>query len=304
MVDESTQSRITEVIEGNQVVLFMKGTRHFPQCGFSATCTQILDGLVSDYHTVNVLKDPEIRQAIKEYSNWPTIPQLYVGGKFIGGCDILREMFLEGELHSVLGVEDKSMAPKVTLTEAARKAFAAATEGENGILRLEVSSSFEYALALDEKGKGDFEVDAGGVSVLVDRDSASRADGIVIDYSDAGDGGFKINNPNEPARVQQLEAGKLKQMLHSSEELRLIDVRTEEERAKASIDGARLLDPALTEELEALDRDSVLVFHCHHGGRSQAAAERFVELGFRKVYNLSGGIDAWSQQVDDSVQRY
>ena len=101
-LDDNTKSEIEGVLSSNQVVLFMKGTRHFPQCGFSATVTQILDELIPEYHTVNVLKEPEIRQGIKEFSNWPTIPQLYVGGEFVGGSDIMREMYESGELQKIL----------------------------------------------------------------------------------------------------------------------------------------------------------------------------------------------------------
>jgi len=91
--------RIQALIDDNEVVLFMKGTRYAPQCGFSAQVVQILDSLVPEYQTVNVLEDPEIRQGIKEFSKWPTIPQLYVRGEFVGGCDIVTEMYQSGELQ-------------------------------------------------------------------------------------------------------------------------------------------------------------------------------------------------------------
>ncbi|HKU42965.1 MAG TPA: Grx4 family monothiol glutaredoxin, partial [Polyangiales bacterium] len=96
-LDSELKQRIESLIASDRVVLFMKGTRHFPQCGFSATVTQILNKLVPQYATVNVLADPNVREGIKAYSEWPTIPQLYVDGKFIGGCDIVREMFQAGE---------------------------------------------------------------------------------------------------------------------------------------------------------------------------------------------------------------
>jgi monothiol glutaredoxin len=89
-------------VKSNDVVLFMKGTPAFPQCGFSGQVVQILDYLGVDYKGINVLADPEIRQGIKEYSNWPTIPQLYVKGEFVGGCDIVREMFQAGEIKDYL----------------------------------------------------------------------------------------------------------------------------------------------------------------------------------------------------------
>jgi monothiol glutaredoxin len=94
----STAERIQNEISGSDVVLFMKGTPVFPQCGFSAATVQILTNLGVKFKAIDVLKDPEIRQGIKEFSNWPTIPQLYVKGEFVGGCDIIREMFESDEL--------------------------------------------------------------------------------------------------------------------------------------------------------------------------------------------------------------
>ena len=102
----SIQDKIREQVKGHSVVLYMKGTPQFPQCGFSATATEILKRCgVGDFFSVNVLADDEIRQGIKEYANWPTIPQLYVNGEFVGGCDIMREMYANGELQQVLGTK-------------------------------------------------------------------------------------------------------------------------------------------------------------------------------------------------------
>ena len=103
---------------------------------------------------------------------------------------------------------------------------------------------------------------------------------------------------------KQITAPELKAMLDSKAPLLLLDVRTEAERAIAKIEGARLLDQAAIDELEGLEKGTLLVFHCHHGGRSQRAAMQFVARGFTNVCNLSGGIDAWSQAVDSSVKRY
>ncbi|MCP5239608.1 MAG: Grx4 family monothiol glutaredoxin [Zoogloeaceae bacterium] len=106
------QKLIQEQVSGNPVVLYMKGSPQFPQCGFSATVAQILKlSGVKDYFSVNVLADDGIRQGIKEFANWPTIPQLYVNGEFVGGCDIVREMYESGELRQLLaeaGVVEQS----------------------------------------------------------------------------------------------------------------------------------------------------------------------------------------------------
>lgn len=99
---ETTHDRIASDIASNDVVLYMKGTPVFPQCGFSAAAVQILSNLGVKFKAVDVLKDPEVRQGIKEFSNWPTIPQLYVKGEFVGGCDILREMYEADELKPFL----------------------------------------------------------------------------------------------------------------------------------------------------------------------------------------------------------
>jgi len=96
------REQIEGQIKGNKVILYMKGNREMPQCGFSARVVQILDSYDIVYETVDVLADPEIRQGIKDYSNWPTIPQLYVDGEFVGGCDICVELFQSGELESIV----------------------------------------------------------------------------------------------------------------------------------------------------------------------------------------------------------
>lgn len=93
---------IKKTVTENDIVLYMKGNPTFPQCGFSSTVVQILDYIGADYESVNVLEHPEIRQGIKDYNNWPTIPQVFVKGEFIGGCDIVKEMFETGELRDVI----------------------------------------------------------------------------------------------------------------------------------------------------------------------------------------------------------
>ncbi len=102
-MSDAVQQRIHATVSGSPVVLYMKGTPQFPHCGFSATAVQILKLCgVQEFVGVDVLADPEIRQGIKDYANWPTIPQLYVRGEFVGGCDIMREMYQAGELQSLL----------------------------------------------------------------------------------------------------------------------------------------------------------------------------------------------------------
>ena len=101
-MDESVRTRIESLIGGAPVVLFMKGSKSFPQCGFSATVVEVLKRCGVPFETFNILSDQEVREGLKVYSEWPTYPQLYVGGKLIGGADIVREMYENGELESLL----------------------------------------------------------------------------------------------------------------------------------------------------------------------------------------------------------
>jgi monothiol glutaredoxin len=94
--------RIRNTVEQNRIVIYMKGNRHFPQCGFSAATVEVFETLGVPFETVDVLQDPEVREGIKQYTRWPTIPQVFISGKFVGGCDIIREMYASGELEPMV----------------------------------------------------------------------------------------------------------------------------------------------------------------------------------------------------------
>ena len=307
-LDEDIQQEITALIGANEVVLFMKGDRSAPQCGFSATVVGILDSMVSDYHTVDVLSAPHIRDGIKAFSSWPTIPQLYVKGEFVGGCDIIQEMFGSGEIYKALGVDPLEIVqPTIEITATAAEAVqqASAQHGSDGReLHLSVDATFQSHLSIAPRTPADVEAITSGVLLLLDPISASRADGITIDVSDTPDGqAFKVDNPNAP-RIQSMSVQELKAALDAKETIELLDVRTPEERAIAAIPGAVLLNEEEAARIESMPRDTKLVLHCHHGGRSQQAAEQFVSLGFSQVFNVIGGVDAWSQEIDPDVPRY
>jgi monothiol glutaredoxin len=307
-LDEDVQQEITELIGANEVVLFMKGDRSAPQCGFSATVVGILDSMVSDYHTVDVLSAPHIRDGIKTFSSWPTIPQLYVKGEFVGGCDIIQEMFGSGEIYKALGVDPLEIVqPTIEITATAAEALkqASAQHGGDGReLHLSVDATFQSHLSIAPRTPADIEAITSGVLLLLDPISASRADGITIDVSDTPDGqAFRVDNPNAP-RIQSMSVQELKAALDAIEAIELLDVRTPEERAIAAIPGAVLLNEEEAARIESMPRDTKLVLHCHHGGRSQQAAEQFISLGFSQVFNVIGGIDAWSQEIDPDVPRY
>jgi len=306
-LSEEMRSRLQAMITADEVVLFMKGNRARPQCGFSATVVATLDALVPNYKTVDVLADPEVRDGIKELSSWPTIPQLYVRGEFVGGADIVREMQASGELEGLLGASVTPVTPpNITVSKRAAEVFREATAdaGPDDAIRLSISSGFAHDLGVEPPRPGDVTVEVEGIRFLLDRMSAARANGLSFDFIEQnGQAGFKIENPNAPPSVQQMEPVELKARLAAGG-VRLYDVRSPQEREIARIEGSTLLDEATRDEILALERDTPLVFHCHHGGRSQQAAQYFLDQGFTRVANLRGGIEAWSREVDPAVPRY
>jgi monothiol glutaredoxin len=291
----------------------MKGSPQAPRCGFSATVAGILDDLIGEYKSVDVLADPKIREGIKEYSEWPTIPQLYIKGEFVGGCDLVREMYENGELQEKLGLAPEPVSvPEIHVSAPAAEALKGALEeaaseapedGQN--VRVEISADFQHSLSITGKKPRDIEVLAAGVPLVFDPASARRASGLRIDYVEGPDGAaFKLENPNEPPRVKAIGVRELQSKMKENAKLELFDVRSQKERDQAKIEGAKLLDREVQQYILTLDKATPLYFHCHHGQRSQQAAAFFLSHGFSNVYNVSGGIDAWSVEVDPSVPRY
>ncbi len=306
-MNDSTRTQIDSLVKSNHVVLFMKGSRHFPQCGFSATVAKILDGYLPKYETVNVLSSADIRDGIKEYSSWPTIPQLYVDGKFVGGCDIIKELDSSGELGKLLGSAKapppKAAPPTVKVTDEAKKAILAAQKEAGGDpLRLAIGPGHDYDLFFEPKEAGDVAVDVDGITFVFDAESAARAGEISISMVEGT--GFRIESSKAPPRLKSMSAAELKKSLESDgKHVYLVDVRPEAERKLASIPGHKPLEPSTLDEMNALPGDVRVVVYCHHGGRSRSAAEQLLARGVKNVFNLEGGVDAYAG-VDTSVPRY
>lgn len=201
-LDPQTRERIDQLVASEPVFLFMKGNPQAPQCGFSAQVVSILGKLVPAYGTFDVLQDPDVRNGIKEYSDWPTIPQLYIAGEFVGGCDIIQEMYSSGELQEALGLpKPKGGIPSVTITPAAGELLREAREraGEGAALHLSIDARFESALGLGDPQPGDLSIESNGFTLLIDPDSAQRANGVTIDAVESEQGPrLTIDNPNAP----------------------------------------------------------------------------------------------------------
>ena len=303
---DAVKGKIESYVHGHKVVLFMKGTRQQPMCGFSARTVAALDSLLPDYAAVNVLDDPEVREGIKVYGNWPTIPQLYIDGELVGGCDIILNMLNSGELHQQLGLEAPDRTPpEVTVTPAAAEKILEAMQGHEGIaLHFQVDANWDSQFNLAPPQGHEIETESNGIRVLMDLATAQRARGAVIDWVSTVQGeGLAIDLPQAPPPVRQMSVAELAEKLQG-EGLVLVDIRSDEERARASIEGSLVLDRETMQKLEAMPKDTELAFLCHHGNASQGAAEYFRKLGFSRVSNVVGGIHAWSMEVDSSVPTY
>jgi len=307
-LDPALRARIESLLQSNRVVLFMKGQPNMPQCGFSAKAVGALGALGVDYAHVNVLADQEIREGIKAYGDWPTIPQLYVDGELVGGSDIIEQMTNSGELASLLGLDAPDRTPPaITITPAAAEMLknAVADAGPGAALALAINAQFQPNFQLAQFDANAIAAESNGVRVQFDLGSARRADGITIDWVDDIRGkGLAIDNPNAPKPVQALSPMEADAKVRAGEVL-LVDVRPADERAMAAVAVSfKTFDGNGRADLENLPKDTALAFLCRSGGRSQQAAEEFRARGFTRVYNVTGGINAWADEVDGTISKY
>ncbi|KAA3641193.1 MAG: Grx4 family monothiol glutaredoxin [Proteobacteria bacterium] len=299
-MDQSIKQKIEKLIQSDKVFLFMKGNPQTPMCGFSGNTVKMLKDLLGDdYGTFNVLEDNDIREGIKLYSDWPTIPQLYINQEFVGGNDIISEMFNTGELHELLDLKKPDRTPPhMTISN---EALAHIKEGMkdagNHKLFLSIDDEFNTRFSLDTPKGYEVVAKIGDLAIYMDIGTAERAQNIEISWLEELQGsGLRIKNPNEPPAVQELTAAELQDWFDTktADNPRIYDVRAEDKVAEGTLPGAQRLDKQAIEQIESLDKSTPLVFLCQVGQSSMAAAEYFRKKGFTKVFNLSGGYDAWN----------
>ncbi|MFW2403667.1 MAG: Grx4 family monothiol glutaredoxin [Gammaproteobacteria bacterium] len=303
-LDEETRGIIDKVLADNRVVLFMKGTPAQPQCGFSATTVSTLNMLLPDYMTVNVLDYPEIREGIKEYANWPTIPQLYIEGELIGGCDIVQDMMKSGELGGALGMTAPQVdAPSITISDNGIEAMKNAMSSHPGAaLHLQIAADWTHQISLDPNREGAVKTTVGEIEIHMDPWTAERADGLnMVLEEDLTGTHFSFDNPNAPPPVNEMTVHVLKRKIDDGEDLVLIDVRGDDEREKGVIEGSHQWNDDAMQMVESLPKDAEIIIHCHMGGRSQALADALRRRGYTNLHNVTGGIKAWSDEIDQSI---
>ncbi len=295
-LDPALKDRIEQQIGSHDVVLYMKGTPKMPQCGFSAKAAGMLDTLLGDnFAAFNVLEDETIREGIKVFGNWPTIPQLYIKGELVGGCDIVTEMFNAGELHDMLGLEKPDRTPpEIEISDKAAAKIREFLEGYPGqCLHFSIASDWDANFNIGPREGHEIATEAAGITILMDLASAQRAKGARIDWVETVQGeGLKLDLPGAPPPVRQMTPSELQERMNSGERIMVVDTRSEVDRSSYPLDFARPLDAALMAELKEADTEMPLVFLCNVGVSSQAVAEHYRKQGFKSVYNLEGGVQA------------
>jgi len=249
--------RLSAFVEQSTVFALVKGTPNQPMCGFSDGVMRILNTLGAPYATFNVLADPEIRSGAKTWDangGWPTFPQIYVGGEFVGGFDIVEELYQKGELQDLVreAVEAKGPGP---------------VHGDESDVPTEDTSGHPTPAS----------------SIDVPESARASGDGV--------------------EDVQEISPKKVNLM--GKDHFVLLDVRETDEYEHTHIEGAQLVPmPTIGERVDDLPKDANILCICRSGGRSRRVADFLVSRGFRHVFNLTGGTNAWSEQVDDSVLKY
>jgi monothiol glutaredoxin len=224
------------------------------------------------------LKDPRTREHF---------PLLCVRGGLVGGIVVVRQLEAHRKLGPLLSSLTTQEPPRIALSRDAADELRSALVERDLSIRIVVTAAFEHDLAVDSPRPDDLRLMLGDIPILLDVQSATRADGLAIDWIDTGEGkAFRIDNPNRPAAVREVDRRWLEGEGRGLP-LLVIDVRTAAEYSMAHLDGARLLDATLIDALDQLDRRTPLLFYCNAGIRSRKAAERYRELGFSEVYCLS-----------------
>lgn len=289
---EELKNKLQAMVDSHDVVLFMKGDRQQPQCGFSARVVGILEDLEVDYQTFNVFSDPDIRSGMKDFSQWPTFPQLYFQQEFIGGCDIVTDMMQNGDLATMLGVTLEDVpAPSIQLSPSITQLFRESLEQHGGGIHLTVPKDFQYDIAIGPKQGNQMEVIVDGIPFYLTRGSAKRADGISLDFRDGDSGGVMIDNPNEPT-FSDLDTQEFDTWLSETDNAKVYQIGTDADTLHPA---AVLLTASTHQEIRELSKDHPIAFICNHGVRSSQAAKSLAFQGYTNVINVMGGMAAWTQ---------
>jgi len=296
-MNQETKQTIENLVNNNNCILFMKGNPQHPQCGFSSNTVGIVKELLGkNFAYCNVLESSDLREGIKEFGNWPTIPQLYINKELVGGNDIVTEMYNTGELHSLLGMQQPDKSPaKITLSpKAAENIKNGMQDIGTNVLMLSIDAQFNTRFSIEQPKGYEIITECQDIKVYMDIGTSKRADGMEIDWvEDLQGAGLVIKNPNEPQPVKQISKKELNEGIEQGKFQNIYDTRSEQQFNAQSIPGSKRLDKENMQSIEKMAKDTPLVFVCAVGNTSQGACEFYRKKGYTNIHNLAGGVAGW-----------
>ena len=296
-MEQKVYSQIASRSFGGKVAVFFAGADPL-----NSTLVGLLSWLgvhQHEYVPVDVEQCADLAPHLCSAQNLELLPILCIDGQVKATRSLLQALLDSGQMAQVL--EQATATPELAVSEQALAVWRTALRSPADVLRLSISERLEHSLCVDTEQASDIRLVVGDILVALDRPSAARANGIAIDWVEAGDRlGFRISNPNQPTQPKEVTCEQLTRMLEGPVAPLLIDVRTDKEFQDSRIPKFHLLNADLIDTLPMLNRQTPLVFCCDTGRRSRRAALRYVNLGFCDVSTLAGGINAWKLHLAKS----
>jgi monothiol glutaredoxin len=304
-----TKEHVKELVEANRLIIFAKGTKDAPRCGFSARAMQVVGQFGKPFEVVDILSDPSIRPALVAHSEFPTSPQVFLNGELLGGSDIIFELSESGELERLIqsafeGVAVTPAAPApVTISAAALAQLSSFKEDPSEFLRVEVqqqAGGHTYGLALEKQSSPtvDRSWTIGGLKTVISRSCDDLYDKLSVDWVENPEHqGFSVQEVGTPPQPTELDTEELRGLLSSGAKLRIVDVREDDEWAAGHIDGALHLPLSRIEtewQQHAFEASETLIVYCAKGARSLRATQYLrADKGLPGARSLRGGIGAF-----------
>jgi monothiol glutaredoxin len=291
-MQEKVQGQLARSATGRQVAIFFAGSD--PLNSVYRLLADWLDARRIEYASVDIDDDPTLACLKQKELSEAVLPILCVAGRVAATGSVLQSLLESGQLETLLSSDPSAPIPALAVTEGALAVWRAALRSPVDAIRLNVSASYEHSLCVDAAQSDDVKLTIADVILVMDPQSASRANGVAIDWVTSDKiAGFRIDNPNAAPNPREISCADLTRILRDPVLPLVIDVRTDDEYQGERLPSSKHLNADLVDALALLDRRTRLLFYCDNGRRSRGAALRYVELGFVSVAVLAGGINAW-----------
>jgi len=291
-MQEKVQSQLARSAIGRQLAIFFAGSD--PLNSLFRRLADWLEALGIEYTSVDIDEDPALACLKQKELSEAILPIICVSGRVAATGPVLQMLLESGQLKALLSSDPAAPVPVLAVTESALAVWRAALGSPGDAIRLNVSASYEHSLCVDAAQSNDVKLTIADVVLVMDPQSAARANGVAIDWVTSDKiAGFRIDNPNAAPNPREIGCDDLARILCEPVLPLVIDVRTDDEYQGERLPSSKHLNADLVDALALLDRRTRLLFYCDNGRRSRRAALRYVEMGFVSVAVLAGGINAW-----------